>query len=123
MTNYLRGTEAKIAHHVAAWSSQTGKGLLYIAKHQTDKEQPHDVLLIAEATDLQKQHPHEFHFKIDGDKHSFKAKNDHERDLIYAELAKAITESESTKAEITSRQGYHDSLKHLGIVMNYCCMF
>lgn len=37
LSAYLRDEKAVDAHHNAAWSSQTGKGLLYFAKRHEDK--------------------------------------------------------------------------------------
>ena len=44
LTEYLRGEKADVAYPTAAWSSQTGKGLLYFAKHADKKETPAGVL-------------------------------------------------------------------------------
>jgi hypothetical protein len=44
LREYLRGEKPEIAHGVAAWSSQTGKGLLYFVKHADQKENPAGVL-------------------------------------------------------------------------------
>jgi hypothetical protein len=44
LSHYLRGEKAEIAHPTAAWSSQTGKGLLYFVKHADDKKTPAGVL-------------------------------------------------------------------------------
>ena len=44
LSNYLRGEKAEVAHPTAAWSSQTGKGLLYFVKHADEKATPAGVL-------------------------------------------------------------------------------
>jgi hypothetical protein len=44
LSAYLRGEKADVAHPVAAWSSVTGKGLLYFVKHADQKETPAGVL-------------------------------------------------------------------------------
>jgi hypothetical protein len=44
LREYLRGEKPEVAHSVAAWSSQTGKGLLYFVKHADQKEHPAGVL-------------------------------------------------------------------------------
>ena len=41
---YLRGEKPEIAHHNAAWSNMTGKGLLYLTKTENEKGYPHDIL-------------------------------------------------------------------------------
>jgi hypothetical protein len=44
LSRYLRGEKPEVAHSAAAWSSQTGKGLLYFAKRVEDKANPIGVL-------------------------------------------------------------------------------
>ena len=44
LREYLRGEKPEVAHSVAAWSSQTGKGLLFFVKHADQKEHPAGVL-------------------------------------------------------------------------------
>ena len=44
LNDYLRGEKADVAHPTAAWSSQTGKGLLYFVKHADKKDKPAGVL-------------------------------------------------------------------------------
>ena len=44
MSHYLRGEKPEVAHPVAAWSSQTGKGLLFFVKHESEKKTPSGVL-------------------------------------------------------------------------------
>ncbi len=41
---YLRDEKAEIAHHNAAWSSHTGKGLLYMAKSAEQKATPAGII-------------------------------------------------------------------------------
>jgi hypothetical protein len=40
LREYLRGEKPEVAHPVVAWSSQTGKGLLFFVKHADQKEHP-----------------------------------------------------------------------------------
>jgi hypothetical protein len=44
LTQYLRGEKAEVANPTAAWSSVTGKGLLFFVKHADQKETPAGVL-------------------------------------------------------------------------------
>ncbi|KAF2156048.1 hypothetical protein K461DRAFT_275125 [Myriangium duriaei CBS 260.36] len=114
LSHYLRGTEARIAHPVAAWSSQTGKGLLYLVKSESEKSHPQDVIALADTTDLQKASPHEFSFKVHGDKHTFKAANDAERNGWFLAIEQAVEEAKASKDEIRKSEGYQESVKHLG---------
>lgn len=44
LSSYLRGEKPEIAHPTAAWSSQTGKGLLFFAKQAEEKASPAGVI-------------------------------------------------------------------------------
>jgi hypothetical protein len=44
LREYLRGEKPEVAHPVVAWSSQTGKGLVFFVKHADQKEHPAGVL-------------------------------------------------------------------------------
>jgi hypothetical protein len=44
LTSYLRGEKPEIANHNAAWSSQTGKGLLYFSKNTGEKATPAGII-------------------------------------------------------------------------------
>lgn len=44
LSNYLRGEKPEVGNHNAAWSSQTGKGLLYFSKHATEKTSPAGII-------------------------------------------------------------------------------
>ncbi|GAM83553.1 hypothetical protein ANO11243_015410 [Dothideomycetidae sp. 11243] len=115
LSHYLRGTEAKIAHPVAAWSSQTGKGLLFLVKTEAEKNHPQDVLPLADATDVHKSAAQEFSFKIHGEKHTFKAANDAERNGWFVAIEEAVKEAKASKDGIRRSDGYQDTVKHLGM--------
>lgn len=44
LSSYLRGEKAEVANHNAAWSSHTGKGLLYFSKHSSEKATPAGII-------------------------------------------------------------------------------
>lgn len=96
-----------------------------MAKRENEKSHPHDVLKLADADDLQKaiaHGSHEFSFKLNGEKHIFKATSDHERDDIYLAFEKAIAEARTSKDQVVQSQGYQDSLKHLGTSNSHHCL-
>ncbi|CAD0029098.1 unnamed protein product [Aureobasidium pullulans] len=95
LSTYLRGEKPETGNATAAWSSHTGKGLLYFA------------------TDLEKATGHEFTFKIHHHKHAFKAANDAERDAWFVAVEKAMTEAKANKDTITSSESYKESLAGL----------
>jgi len=41
---FLRGEKPNVAHPTAAWASQSGKGLLFFAKHADDKSSPSHII-------------------------------------------------------------------------------
>jgi len=44
LASYLRGEKPEVANHNAAWSSHTGKGLLYFSKKANEKSAPAGIL-------------------------------------------------------------------------------
>lgn len=67
----------------------------------------------AEASDLEKGTPHEFIFKLHGQKHTFKAADDAERDGWYVAIEKAMTEAKASKDTIVTSEGYKEALAHV----------
>ncbi|KAF2686558.1 hypothetical protein K458DRAFT_402164 [Lentithecium fluviatile CBS 122367] len=113
LTHYLRGEKAEVANPTAAWSSVTGKGLVFFAKHADQKETPAGVLNLADATELSKDGTIAFHFKLHGGKHSFEAQNSVERNGWYVAFEKAIEEATAAKEGIVSSESYKEELEKL----------
>ncbi|KAL1604584.1 hypothetical protein SLS59_003779 [Nothophoma quercina] len=114
LADYLRGEKPEVAHPTAAWSSQTGKGLLFFVKHADKKENPAGVLNLAYATDLVKDGTIAFAFKIHGHKHTFEAQTLTERDGWFVAIEKAIAEAKETKEGIESSEAYKEEKTKLG---------
>ncbi|KAF1831490.1 hypothetical protein BDW02DRAFT_505090 [Decorospora gaudefroyi] len=114
LREYLRGEKPEVAHPVVAWSSQTGKGLLFFVKHADQKENPAGVLNLAYATDLHKDGAVTFALKISGHKHTFEAQSAHERDGWFVAVEKAVTEAKGAKEGIESSEGYKEYKEKLG---------
>ncbi|CAI6254349.1 unnamed protein product [Periconia digitata] len=114
LSQYLRGEKAEVAHPTAAWSSVTGKGLLFFVKHADQKDSPAGVLNLADATELSKDGAVAFHFKLNGDKHTFEASNAAERNGWFIAVEKAIEEAKTAKEGITSSEAYKEEVKKLG---------
>ncbi|KAJ4408848.1 hypothetical protein N0V91_003104 [Didymella pomorum] len=108
LAEYLRGEKPEVAHPTAAWSSQTGKGLLFFVKHADKKESPAGVLNLAYATDLVKDGTIAFAFKIHGHKHAFEAQTLTERDGWFVAVEKAIAEAKEAKEGIESSESYKE---------------
>lgn len=113
LSTYLRGEKPETGNATAAWSSHTGKGLLFFVKHAEEKKQPQGVLNLAEASDIEKASQHEFTFKIHGHKHTFKAANDAERDAWVVSIEKAMAEAKANKDAVTSSEIYKETLASL----------
>jgi hypothetical protein len=113
LSEYLRGEKPDVAHPTAAWSSQTGKGLLYFVKHADKKETPAGVLRLAGASELAKDGFVAFHFKIDGHKHSFEASTTAERNGWFVAFEKAIEEAKAKETEIVESESYKEQLEKL----------
>lgn len=114
LSQYLRGEKAEVAHPTAAWSSQTGKGLLYFVKHADQKETPAGVLNLADATDLSKDGVVAFFFKLHGHKHTFEAQTLPERNGWFVAFEKAIQDAATAKSGIVESEGYKEELTKLG---------
>lgn len=114
LSHYLRGEKPEVAHPAAAWSSQTGKGILYFVKHADQKATPAGVLNLAEATDLTKDGTIAFHFKLHGHKHTFEATSAPERNGWFMAAEKIIEEAKASRDEILASAGYKEQLEKLG---------
>ena len=115
LAEYLRGEKPEVAHPVVAWSSQTGKGLLFFVKHADKKEHPAGVLNLAYATDLAKDGTVAFALKISGHKHAFEAQSAAERDGWYVAVEKAIVDAKEAKEGIESSDGYKEQKEKIGM--------
>ncbi|KAF2842193.1 hypothetical protein M501DRAFT_396741 [Patellaria atrata CBS 101060] len=111
---YLRGEKPEVAHPTAAWSSHTGKGVLYFVKHASSKDTPQGALLLADATDVQKEGTTEFSFKIAGHKHSFQAVSSPERNGWLLAVEKVVEEAKTAREEIVNSEGYKATIEKLG---------
>ncbi|KAH7114371.1 Pleckstrin homology domain-containing protein [Dendryphion nanum] len=114
LNDYLRGEKADVAHPTAAWSSQSGKGLLYFVKHADNKNKPAGVLNLTDATDLLKDGTIAFHFKLHGHKHTFEAQNAPERNGWFVAVQNAIDAGKAEKETITQSEAYKAELEKLG---------
>ncbi|ORY15593.1 Pleckstrin homology domain-domain-containing protein [Clohesyomyces aquaticus] len=114
LSHYLRGEKADVAHPTAAWSSVTGKGLLYFVKHADQKETPAGVLNLADATDVTKDGTVAFFFKLHGHKHTFEAQTSPERNGWFVAVEKAVEEAKAKKEEIVNSESYKEQLEKLG---------
>ncbi|KAJ4296445.1 hypothetical protein N0V90_006490 [Kalmusia sp. IMI 367209] len=114
LSHYLRGEKADVAHPTAAWSSVTGKGLLYFVKHADEKSTPAGVLKLADATELSKDGLVAFHFKLHGHKHAFEAQTAPERNGWFVAVEKAIEEAKAAKEGIVANETYKEELSKLG---------
>lgn len=113
LSHYLRGEKAEIAQPTAAWSSQTGKGLLYFVKHADEKATPAGVLNLSEATDLSKDGTVAFFFKLHGHKHTFEAATLKERNGWFVAFEQKIEEAKAAKEGVVSSEGYKEELSKL----------
>jgi hypothetical protein len=55
LSAYLRGEKPEVAQPTVAWSTQTGKGLLYFVKHADQKATPAGVLNLVRLQKLSSQ--------------------------------------------------------------------
>ncbi|OJJ49350.1 hypothetical protein ASPZODRAFT_129788 [Penicilliopsis zonata CBS 506.65] len=110
---FLQSEKAAVACPIAAWASQTGKGLLFVTKRSEDKATPAGIFNLAEISDLAKEGHNELLFKISGHKHTFQASSAAERDSWYAALEAKSAEAQAEKETITGSEGYKAELEKL----------
>ncbi|KAI9804293.1 MAG: hypothetical protein M1833_007100 [Piccolia ochrophora] len=111
--NYLRGEKPEVAHPNAAWSTHTGKGLLFFTKHASDKASPAGIINLSDISELTYEGLVEFHFKLHGHKHTFQAATGPERDGWVAALKPRLEQAKTSVNEITGSPGYKEQLEKL----------
>ncbi|KAI9698930.1 MAG: hypothetical protein M1836_003119 [Candelina mexicana] len=111
---YLRGEKPEVGHHNAAWSSQTGKGLLYFSKSADHKAQPTGIINLADVSEVTKEGINDFHFKLHGQKHTFQAGSLSERDSWLVAVQTRAAEAKTTAESITGSAGYKENFGRLG---------
>lgn len=114
LTSYLRGEkQQELANKNAAWSSHTGKGLLYFSKKATEKASPAGIINLAEVSDLTQDGTVDFSFSLGGHKHTFQANTSPERDSWLAALKTKIDEAKELATTVTESDEYKKSLGEL----------
>ncbi|KAB5549771.1 Pleckstrin homology domain-containing protein [Coniochaeta sp. 2T2.1] len=101
---------ADVAHHVAAWASETGKGLLFFSE-RADKSAPHGAIQLAEATEPTAEGTNKFHITSKGHKHTFKAGSLSERDNWVSQLKLKIAEAKDLAKTIPETETYKKTLE------------
>ncbi|KAJ5871698.1 uncharacterized protein N7529_004051 [Penicillium soppii] len=110
---FHQNEKAAVANPIAAWASQTGKGLLFLTKRAEDKATPAGIFNLAEVSDVTKEGSNEFLFKVAGHKHTFQASSAAERDSWVAAIESKATEAKAEKEAIVSSEGYKAELEKL----------
>ncbi|EER28054.1 hypothetical protein CPC735_033900 [Coccidioides posadasii C735 delta SOWgp] len=113
LSTYFQNEKLSIAHPTAAWASQTGKGLLFIAKRAEDKAHPTGMINLAEVSDIAKEGSNELTFKWNGHKHAFQATSGDERDSWFATIEAKSAEGKAEKETIVGSDGYKAELEKL----------
>ncbi|KAG4034979.1 hypothetical protein MFRU_002g03280 [Monilinia fructicola] len=109
LASYLRGEKPDVANHNAAWSSHTGKGLLFFSKKATEKASPAGILNLSEASDVTEDGTVDFFFTIHGHKHTFQAANIVERDNWVATLKTKVAEAKEIAESVKESETYKTS--------------
>ncbi|KAF7942175.1 hypothetical protein EAE99_000225 [Botrytis elliptica] len=109
LSSYLRGEKPDVGNHNAAWSSHTGKGLLFFSKKSSDKASPAGILNLSEASDVSEDGTVDFFFTIHGHKHTFQAANLAERDNWVATLKVKVAEAKEIAESVKESETYKTS--------------
>ncbi|GKZ37733.1 hypothetical protein AbraIFM66950_009416 [Aspergillus brasiliensis] len=113
LSAFHQSEKAAVANPIAAWASQTGKGLLFFTKRAEDKASPAGIFNLADVSDIAKEGSTELHFKVNGQKHTFQATSTSERDSWIAALEAKSAEAKAEKEAVTSSEGYKAELEKL----------
>lgn len=102
-----------VAHPIAAWASQTGKGLLFFTKRAEDKGTPIGIFNLSDISDISKEGSNEFIFKVNGQRYAFQASSTTERESWIVALEAKSTVAKTERETITSSEGYKAELEKL----------
>ncbi|KAK8064898.1 hypothetical protein PG994_007536 [Apiospora phragmitis] len=110
---YLKSEKATdVGHHVAAWATETGKGLLFYGK-EADKATPHGIIPLADAAEPTTEGNNKFTVVAKGQKHAFKAPNTADRDNWVSQLKLRIAEAKELATTVTESETYKKTLETL----------
>lgn len=111
LTHYIQSEKATdVAHHVAAWAAETGKGLLFYGKESSN---PTGVIQLAEASEPTTDGHQKFTVVTKGHKHVFKAANSADRDNWVEQLKLKIAEAKELATTVTESESYKKTLETL----------
>ncbi|KAI1091674.1 Pleckstrin homology domain-containing protein [Rostrohypoxylon terebratum] len=111
LVTYLKNEKTtEVAHHVAAWATETGKGLLFYGK-ESDKTTPTGAIQLAEASEPTTEGASKFSFTAKGHKHTFKAPTAAERDNWVEQLKLKIAEAKEIAATIAESETYKQTIE------------
>ncbi|KAK4974001.1 hypothetical protein LTR28_010827 [Elasticomyces elasticus] len=114
LSHYLRGEKPEIAQPTAAWATKTGKGLLFFTKFAHEKDMPAHVFNLSDISGLEREKKHEFSFKLHGQKHTFQAADDAERDGWYMAMEREHELAKEAREHVLTSPEYKESISNLG---------
>jgi len=113
LAGYLSGEKSDHVNHNAAWASQTGNGLLFYSKNESEKANPVGVFNLAEITEITEEGTVDFHFQAHGSKHIFQCTGSTERDGWVVLLKERVKEAVELVEGIKSSEGYKEQYAKL----------
>jgi hypothetical protein len=113
LAGYLSGEKSDHVNHNAAWASQTGDGLLFYSKNESEKANPVGVFNLAEITEITEEGTVDFHFQAHGSKHIFQCTGPTERDSWVVLLKEKVKEAVELVEGIKSSEGYKEQYAKL----------
>ncbi|RPB28263.1 hypothetical protein L211DRAFT_833239 [Terfezia boudieri ATCC MYA-4762] len=99
------------AHSTAAYASQTGKGLLFFAKTDTQKAHPIGIFKLADVVDVTPSGTNKFALKLTNDVWNFGAQTTADRDSWVHTIKAKVSEAKEDVEAITSSEGYKATLE------------
>ncbi|KAI9685992.1 MAG: hypothetical protein M1822_003975 [Bathelium mastoideum] len=113
MDKFMRGEKPETSYPTTAWASHTGKGLFLFAKHSDQMKTPDGAINLADVSDIAKEGTRDFSFKYHGNKHTFQASNEKERDGWLVAVEQTAEEAKSSKEGILNSDKYKDTIGKL----------
>ncbi|KAF8474690.1 Pleckstrin homology domain-containing protein [Kalaharituber pfeilii] len=110
LSNYIKKEKPEVAHPTAAYASQTGKGLLFYTKSETQKANPIGIIKLADVVDVTASGNNKFALKLQNDVWNFEAAAPADRDSWVDTIKGKVTEAKEGVETITSSEGYKSTL-------------
>lgn len=113
LTSYLKKEKKEkpeATHAIAAHASQTGKGLLFFAKTDSQKAHPIGIIKLADVVEVTSTVTNKFALKLTSESWNFESLSAADRDSWVHTLKAKVSEAKEGAEAVTSSEGYQQAL-------------